>query len=394
MRDAERLDKPSASSFEIVVACPGQPNLLRSLPAQKAEEPDEVQLSGTQIHKARETGNTLELDEDQVEVYRAGLKYERELVSLWKESLEIGSYEEKQRESRMWLHDPSTGEPCLSAKLDVHYMSDGATHFAGGESLCVVDWKSGWSWKLTPSQRNWQLRVQAVLAAREYNNVKHVRVAFIKPIAKYERIDFTDYTEDDLKRSEEAIYQHLWLAKQPDAPRHAGLHCNYCPCKAWCREAAAYAMLPSIINTSSNQVMTMQPELSKENIIALIETLPLQQVAFVHTRAGLVSKVLEAVKVRLKACTDEQLYAVGLFRSEGKRLDPIVDVKGAFEFLRDKYNISEAELWKALKFSKEELVDALRRDQGWGKDQASGLVKGQLKPFIQEKRAEGSVGSV
>lgn len=388
MIDPERLDLPSASSFDIVVACPGQPNLKRALGEllkKEQEEPDEIALSGTRIHAARETGVTIDLDEDELATYKAGRGYEEALVAGWVGDRELMEWAERKREERMWLHDQSTGRPIISAKLDTHYLS--------GSYGLVVDWKTGWSWKLTPSQRNWQLRVQAVLVWREYNGIKHIRVAFVKPIAKYERLDFTDYAEDDLKRAEEQIYHHLWLAKQPDAPRHAGPHCNYCPCKSYCREAAAYAMVPSVITTSSGQMMTMQPELSKQNIIALVDTMPLQQVALVHLRASLVVKILEACKARLKLQDDAMLDSLGLMKAQGRRLDPIVKTKECFDFLKEQYQISEDELWRALKFSKTELVDALRRDKGWAKAATDGFIRGQLGEFIQEKRADDSVVS-
>jgi hypothetical protein len=71
-----------------------------------------------------------------------------------------------------------------------------------------------------------------------------------------------------------------------------------------------------------------------------------------------------------------------------------VKTKEAFDFLRQKYNISEAELWASLSFSKGELVDALRRDQGWAKKVADGFVRGQLQPFIEEKRAQESIDTL
>lgn len=386
MIDIERLDLPSASSFEIVVECPGQPNLLRSVQGRgdfQKEEPDEVAQIGIRIHTARETSVTLELDEEELRIYKAGRGYEDALVACWIADRQLSQWGERQREDRMWLHDPTTGKPCLSAKLDAHYIGD--------DSALIADWKTGWSWKLTPSQRNWQLRVQAVLTAREYNGIKHVRVSFVKPIAKYDRLDFTDYNEDDLQKAEALIYHHLWLAKQPDAPRRAGEHCNYCPVKAYCKEAAAYSMLPSIINRGS-EVVPAPSELSKENLVALVQQMPIQDVALVHLRAGMVTKILEACKARLKTLDDATLSSLGLIRSEGRRLDPIVDTKGLYDFLI-KFGISEAEIWSAMKFSKGELVDALRRDQGWAKAAADGFVKGELKPFIEEKKAEASIGA-
>ena len=65
-KDAERLDLPSASKFERLAACPGSRALEDAIPPQPqqviADAKDDLAESGTIIHRARETGNTLELD--------------------------------------------------------------------------------------------------------------------------------------------------------------------------------------------------------------------------------------------------------------------------------------------------------------------------------------------
>jgi hypothetical protein len=383
MKDLERLDLPSASSFEIVVACPGQPNLKAELPDNVVEVVDDLAPVGERIHKARETESAVELDLDEFEIYTAGREYEEKLIAAWRSQMNLVRYEEGARELRLWLHDDSA-ERAVSAKLDVHYLgwdADDALH------VLICDWKTGWSWNLTPSQRNWQLRVQGVLIWREHNGVQSVRVGFVKPIATSDRLDFTDYFPSDLEKSQEAIFQAVWLSKQPDAQRVAGNHCNYCPCKSICREAAAWALLPSVVNQKINVA-------SPKDIAFLVEQMTNEDLALVHRRAGVIVKILESVKARLKTLSDEDLTAIGLTKVPGRRLDPIVKTKEAFDFLRQKYNISEAELWASLSFSKGELVDALRRDQGWAKKVADGFVRGQLQPFIEEKRAQESIDTL
>lgn len=382
MRDPERLDLPSASSFEIIVACPGQPNLTTQLPDNVVDVVDELAEVGVRIHAARETSSTTELDADEVDIYKSGLDYEQKLLGQWIQDRGIVKYEEGPRELRLWLHDDNA-ERVTSAKLDVHYLGwdiDGKLH------ILICDWKTGWSWKLTPSQRNWQLRLQGVLIWREYNEVQSIRVGFVKPIATTDRLDFTDYTESDLTRSQEAIFQHLWLSKLPDAPRIPGNHCNYCQCKAICREAAAFALLPSVID--SRAVIT-----SKDDVEAFVQQMSPKDLTRVHLRASVIGKILDSVKARLKTFTPDQLREIGLVPVPGRRLDPIVKTEEAFAWLKE-FGISESELWTALKFSKGELVDALRRDQGWGKDQASGFVGGKLEVFIEKKNAEDSIGSL
>lgn len=385
MRDMERLDLPSASSFEIDVACPGNRNLRKLLPPEpedKKEEVDEITLTGTLIHRARETGDTSELDADALATYNAGLDYEKRLVASWCQDHSINDYREGPREERLWLHDQQTGERILSAKLDVQYLQQPRAY-----KLLCVDWKTGWSWHLTPSQRNWQLRVQAVLAWREYDGIQSVRVGFVKPIATSDRLDFTDYNIDDLRRSEEMIRAKLWEVGQPFAERRAGPHCNYCPCKGeLCPESMAYALIPTVVARASNI-----PELDKYQAASLVDRLTMEDVKALHLRAGIIVKILDAAKAKLKRLDDETLKSLGLVRKPGRKMFTITNVKEAFEFLKS-FPIAEEEIWKAMGFSNGELVDALRRDQGWEKAKAEGFVKGRLYPFAETKQAEGSIG--
>jgi PD-(D/E)XK nuclease superfamily len=388
MKDPERLDLPSGSSFEIVVECPGQPALKAMLPVreEKPEEPDEDALSGTRIHRARQTGDTSELDGEEKSKYEAGLDYERQALEQWRREYNIVRDSEGPREVRLWLHDPTTGERCLSAQLDVHYVGYDANDTC---FVLVVDWKTGWSWNLTPSQRNWQLRCQGVLAWREYSGVRGVRTVFVKPIARLDRVDSTDYNEESLTRSQESIYQRLWESTLPDAERHAGDHCNYCPCKDACREAAAYGLLPSVIADRARAELT---EPYDSDPIAIVEVMPLVDVALLHSRARIIGKILDAAKARLKKLDDNTLKSLGLYRKAGRRLDPLVRTKDAFDYLKS-FGIKEEAIWRALSFSKGDLVNMLQEEQGWAKEATDGFVRGQLAPFIEKKNAEDSIGS-
>lgn len=377
-RDPERLDKASASAFEIDAACPGRQNMLRALPPEAFRETsDEDAAMGTRIHKARETGNTLELDSDELDIYRRGMDSETEIVSQWAEAFSVDQYKEGPREVRLWLNDPQTLRPVLSAKLDVHYVA--LPH------VLVIDWKSLWCKHLTPAVRNYQARVQAVCAANEYGAM-HVRVAFNK--AMFGKSDPVDYTLSDLPYAEHSLFYHLWESRQPDAQRKAGQHCNYCVAKAWCPEAGAYSMLPSVVAANAVNGGLSDSGLDPK---AMVERLVPADLVMLFRRSGVITKILEEAKSRLKGFSDGELEALGLRRKEGRKLDPIVDAKGAFECLRDEHGISESELWSAMKISKAELVDAIRRDQGWGKEQTQGFIDGQLSKVIDRKRAESSL---
>ena len=195
----ERAGLPSASKFERLAACPGSRNMEASVPdvVKKAieEEKDELRDSGTRVHRARELGNTMELDEEEVKLYEQGLKCEQEQVEKWQKTRALPAYTEGPREERLWLHDRTTLAPILSAKLDVHYLS--------GEYALVLDWKRGFCTSLVGSTGNWQLRVQALLLKQEHPELKLIRVGFVKPMFK--ALDFTDYNEQDLQYCYDSI---------------------------------------------------------------------------------------------------------------------------------------------------------------------------------------------
>lgn len=372
-----RLGLPSASKFDIVVLCPGQQNLYNAiahlLPPPQEEDPDEDALSGQRIHKARETLDTSNLNEEEKVTYEAGIKYEKKIFDAW--VAEIGYLEavEGPRELRLWLNDPFTLEPASSGQLDVHYIAR--------PYLLIVDWKSGYSWNLTPSHRNWQLRKQAVLAYREYEGITKVRVAFDKPIATDTRIDVTDYTAEDLENGERDIFFHLWKIKQPDAQRTPGNHCRDRPCKQFCPESAAWSLLPSV----------MVNEISPADMVAAVEKMSPEDWRMLWSRAGVINKILDAAKECLKKLPESQLKVLNMELGPGKNLDPITKTKEAFYALKE-YGISEDELWQALSFSKGELVKAVRRDQGWAEDATEvWLFKQILAPMIEFKKSAGSL---
>lgn len=375
MRDPERLDLSSASSFETDAACLGRQQFLRTLPREAfAQENTEEAERGNRIHKARETLDPSELDEEDTAIYERGLRSEKQILETWcaEHEIPISDAKELPRELRLFLHWPDTGAPAASGKLDVHYgaVKDGRMH------VLVIDWKSLWCSNLTPAERNWQGRVQAVLAAREYDAV-NVRMAFNK--AMFGKADTVEYRQADLHFAEQSIFQRLWEIAQPDAPRSAGPHCRYCPGKRYCPEAGAYNLLPSVIANSI------------ADPVAAVRALAPADLKRIFMAMGTVTKIGDAVKARLKGMSDEDLAALGMGRKPGRKLDPIVDAKGAFDALKE-FGISEAELWSALNITKGELVKAIMRDQGWGKEQTEGWLWNQiLAPFIQKKRAEESL---
>jgi len=374
MRDEIRCDLPSASAFERTALCPGSTQMIASLPKENlllaGDDPDAVR--GTRLHKAFETDNTLDLDEEDLEIYEQGRETEKKILAQWREHYGITLDREGPRELRLWLNDPQTGEPLASGQLDKHFIS--------GNSVCIIDLKALYCTNLTPAERNWQGRLQAVLASREYD-ATHVRFALNK--AMWSKSDVVDYGPEHLLIAEQSINAALWESRQPGAVRRAGGWCQYCPAKAWCPEAGALTLLPSTVTGIIKGPAEFDP-------VDMVRKLTDEDRAFLFGRANIIEKILDAVKAQLKALPDERLAQLGLSKKPARNLDPIIDNPGAFNALRTA-GISEAELWTALKLSKGELTNAVQRDQGWTADKTKGFLKQVLEPFIEKKQAEASL---
>ena len=369
-RDPERLDLPSASSFNITTMCPGSRNLIMSLPRVEEEPPDETAERGTRLHKAWETDDPSELDDEDSDIYKAGLDYKAKAVAQWCADNGITDYREGPKETRLWLHDSETMKPLSSGMMDWHFIA--ARH------LLVGDFKSLYCPTLTPSHRNLQIRKLVVLAFMEYDDVEMVRGVLVKPIAKWQRIDAVDYCQKDIEFSRQQIMQSLWESYQPDAQRRPGAHCNYCPAKAFCAECSSYALLPSAM---------------VGNALDMVERLTPADLVTIWERSTVIGKILDAVKTRLKGFSDEQLALLGIGRTPGRRLDPIIKTKEAVDFFLSE-GINREELWSALKLSKTELQKAIMRDQGWPADKTRGYLKQMLVPFIEEKQAAAGLEKV
>jgi hypothetical protein len=373
-QDDERLGLISASDAA-GWSCAGKKKLCATLPPEALTQPEDPSAtSGTRVHRAFETGNTLELSEEEAEVYNQGLKFLDQLVQQWMRDRNLSDCEELSREERYWYRHPETMEPLTSAKLDRQYIS--------GEDAMVIDAKTGWVKNLVPSPRSTQLRVQAVCFWKEFPQVKRIRVAHCKARLKVGTNDYADYTTFDLENADRHILFHLWQSEQEDAPFTPGPHCNYCPAKAYCRMAGAYSLLPSVVAENAIQ---------KVDIEAAVARMQPADLKRLWQSKSIVEKILDTVVGRLKGMSEEELASLGLKIGKGRALDRIVDTKGAFDFLSQAL-LDGDRLWGCMSFSKGDLAKVVRSAKGLSSDKAaSEWIKTALEDFIEKKNAEGSI---
>lgn len=381
MNDPERLDLPSASNFSIVANCPGAPELIRSLPKDRVIElADESTERGLRIHHAWQTGDTSQLSEDELEDYNKTLELAEQSKNQWLKDHKLAAVTTL-KEQRLWYHDAETLQPLTSGQYDDLLLHDGGP-FSGHAH--VRDLKSGWCKNLTPSEQSWQLRLLAVLVWIEYGeqwNLTTVRASFLKPKFYRTAIDTVEYNLSDLARAKTSIDQAIWESQQPYAPRRPGAHCTYCPGKAHCPEAQLYAMIPGgNIN-------------DKEYIEVAVEVATPEMIAAVHRRSKVITKVLDAVKARLKAMPKDQLESLGFKLSEGKKLDPITNTREAFSKLINADTTWIDGVWASMKFGKTELVEQYRLAHPGvtTKDVEEYLFKKLLVDCIEPKKSDGSL---
>lgn len=377
----ERLNLPSASSFYADVACNGRQNLLRQLPQKDAvavEDPEMAELAarGTRIHESRRTGNTFALkDEPEVEAYKNACEIEKRVVETWMQDNDIEVIGDPIVEERLWLNHPVTMAPILSGQEDVIFL-------AGRHALCC-DWKSGSTYYVGDVGKSWQTRVYALLAWKEWPQLKRIRVAFIKPEAFGPKQDVADFTEYDLQQIEQAVLHTIWKSQQPDAELRAGPQCRFCAAKSICNEAARYAMTPIAESTAGSLT-------AKEDIGTVVSLMPVESALGVWQKRGAIKNIMEAISARLAALPAEELDRLGLKLTAGKKIEKVKDIVGAFNALRST-GLSSEQVLSCMKFTKESVVKAYQAMTNCRDQEGEAFWNATLGEFIERDRAKPSL---
>lgn len=198
------------------------------------------------------------------------------------------------KETRMWMFDGNSN-PIASAKPDFAAIK--------GNAAILVEQKSGYL-PVARAHSNIQLRIQALCLNAEYPHVTEI----VGAIAQYR---FTGawssvhYGPRELDMARRELELKLWMAEDIDAPLNAGEWCRYCRAKAVCPSAAAFSLLPV---ATLNQ---LEP-LTKDNVQALVQRLPLEQMATLRKNKSIIEKILEAVGEQLRRTPLAELNKVGL----------------------------------------------------------------------------------
>lgn len=365
-----RLGLPSASKLALLIDCPGQDQLYRSIIAKSgpiAEAPDAAANFGTAVHLARQNMDPSSLTDEEREKYDLGLKFEEQIVAQWCRDNNITEYREAQREERIFIHSRETMEPVASAQLDVQY--EALPH------VLIIDWKSLGGWHSPPAPRNWQGRLQAIAKWRDIDGITKIRFALNRCAPKVGANDWCDYYPEDLEHSEYLIHRQLWYSAQPDAPRYPGPSCYYCPCKSYCDRAAAYSMLPGVI------AQRAAPDTRKiDEQVGMLADADLFRI---WDASGIVARVIDAVDARLKTFSKERLAELGLeLPEQGSRNDKIANAKGAFEYLQTVQQMDPEKLWGLMQMNLGELRKMIQESKMLTDKGAKGWVEEFLREYM------------
>lgn len=373
-----RIGLPSASKLALLIDCPGQDSLYREIiqREQIVESTDPAAEFGNAVHLARQHMDPSNLTDEQREKYDLGMKFEQQIVAQWCRDKGIIQFHEGERECRIFIHHSETMDPIASAQLDVQY--EAAPH------ALIIDWKSLGGFHSPPAPRNWQGRLQAVAKWRDMDGIQDVRFALNRCTPKVGADDWVDFYQSDLQYTEQLLHYQLWYSAQPDAPRNPGPSCYYCPCRSYCDQATAYSLLPGVI------AQRAAPDKKKiEDQVGMLTDADLLKIWNADT---IIRRVLDAVDARLKTFPKERLAELGLeLPAEGRKLDPITNVKGAFEFLRDIQQLPEEELWKAMAMNKGPIEKLIREAKNLTEKGSKGWVSEAMSEYITKKNAEPSL---
>lgn len=104
----------------------------------------------------------------------------------------------------------------------------------------------------------------------------------------------------------------------------------------------------------------------------------------------LITVILELAYARLKSKPEDELTNLGLEKTPGRKMDPIADIRGAFEYLLSK-GWTQAEIFAVFRedaISKEKLAQGIAKRESISEKWAARRIGEEFKDFIAEKRAD------
>lgn len=124
----------------------------------------------------------------------------------------------------------------------------------------------------------------------------------------------------------------------------------------------------------------------------MVEHMAPTDLARVWEMSSVAGKIIEAVKARLKAMPADDLAKLGIDLGEGRKIDPITDVAGAWTALTREF--SEQDILACMEISKGDLAELVRNRKGKTKADASKWISENLSSFITPQKAEAPLKKI
>lgn len=299
----------------IAANCPGAMNLIQATPKDQMQTSnDAAQGQGIDIHAAMETDKFDELEVSEREIANRLKHLESVAADNWLQSAYNGETPTVMREQRMWIRDRKTFKLLASAKID--YGNKLAT------TILLLDYKTGFL-DPVPSEVNWQLKTQAVAAWHEYPELVHVRAGIVASRLR-DKLDQADYSLEGLRGAEWEIMRVIEKTKEPDAQTVPGMHCRYCPAKAFCRSHAAWLAVDTLPLADASD------ELSLYKAVGALSP---SAVGKIYRKKRMLEILLLAINTRMQKMPEKDLKAIGFQRKAGASRRYIIDQSKIVEAL-------------------------------------------------------------
>ena len=295
----ERQGLPSASYLPQIALCSASWRMQRHLADTRSAAEKAWAESGDRIHRWLNDGSPA-LTPEELDVAERCLAERHELIvrAFGPELADDNTLIIKER--RLWF--PAQGDPRCSGQTDYTEMR--------GEVGLVIDYKTNRG-DHDESDSNLQLRTLAVIARRNYPQLKRIFVALIQPLIG--RPVLCEYREADLRAAERQLIAHLNLADRDDLPPVFGpRQCRFCKAKLVCQA----------VHAAWDDLAAMQR-------IGLGEDL-----GRVLDQAGVVKPAIKAAEEFARACLEKDASLVPGYRlkhSAGNRV--VSDPQGLFATL-------------------------------------------------------------
>lgn len=334
--------------MERYALCPGSFRLGLDLERVTTGDIEEAAFDGDLVHLWLSAPGVIKLEDDQQEIATRCLMQRNQLAEGLGELSTLRTF----TETRYWL--TRDGVRLLSGQLDwcgIHVES---------RSALVIDYKTGWK-KATPSPANLQLRTQAVLLddhlMREGLAVDTIAAAIVQP-----RCDAhpnpVAYDRPALGEARQQVVAIVDSAMRPDAPRHPGSHCQHCPAKFICPEAAAN--LKTLGDVSKPIVAGATPE----QLSSLLNS---------WEAAKAIGKVIEAAaKTKLQS---DPLCVPGWALGKPGQTRSFTDAQAVFNRLHATSLISQQDFMGCIKVGLTDLIEAVAGCSGMKKTEAEEAIE-------------------